>query len=112
MSPHPPGRRRGCPQWCIVDHGKPLDPVHRGVAAEIDSGSIHVLVIAVSDPREPSLLADITVWDLAADTSAGLSLPPGPASELAAILAMLGHPDVAEGLRAAVALLKEPGPDA
>jgi hypothetical protein len=112
VSTQKPGRRRDCPEWCLTDHGKPLDPVHRGVAAEIERGTIHLVVVAESDPREPSPLADITAWDLAADTSAGLSLPPGPASELAAILAMLGHADVAEGLRAAVALLQEPGNDA
>ena len=110
MSPQKPGRRRDCPPWCEVDHGQPLDPVHRGVVAELHRGDIHVVITIQSDPRGPGPAVAIDSWDLPAGTSAGLSLPPASASELAAILAVLGLDDVAGYLRTAVDFLERPEP--
>ena len=110
MSPQKPGRRRDCPPWCEVDHGNPLDPVHRGVVAEINCGDTHVVITIRSDPRGQGPAVAIDSWGLPAETSAGLSLPPASASELAVILAALGLDDVAGYLRTAVHFLERPEP--
>ena len=111
MSPRPPGRRRDCPEWCVVNHAEPLDPVHRGVAAEIHRGEHQTVIIIIeSDPRVSAPLVGITAWDLAKDTSAALELPPADVSELAVIVAVLGLDDIAGYLRGAVDLLERPEP--
>jgi hypothetical protein len=109
--PQRPGRRRNCPPWCDVDHGAPLDPVHRGVVASINRGQDDtVLVSVMSDPRQPGPVVALDAWDLAADASCGLILTRDEASELAGVLAVLGAADVAGYLRHAADLLGDAGP--
>ena len=112
MSPQKPGRRRGCPPWCEVNHGKPLDPVHRGVVAELHRGDGHVIITVQSDPRDQGAAVAIDAWDLAADTNAGVVMSAEEATELALIADVLGRADLGGYLRSAAALLQEPHRDA
>jgi hypothetical protein len=106
-----PGRRRDCPDWCDVNHGAPLDPIHRGVVASINHGEDDTVLISVmSDPEHPGPVVALDAWDLAADTSFGLFLTRDEASELAGVLAVLGVADVAGYLLHAADLLGDAGP--
>jgi hypothetical protein len=111
VSPRPPGRRRDCPEWCLTDHGKPLDPVHRGFVAELHRGDRHVTITLISDPRDSGPAVSIDAWDLIAETSGGLLLTADEASGLAFALTALGVDEAAGYLRTAVTLLQEPGND-
>jgi hypothetical protein len=104
-----PGRRRDCPAWCEVDHGAPLDPVHRGAAAYIARGKNTVLVTLVSDPRRPVPLVTVDFWDAATDVMGGLALSPADARQLAGVLGVLGVDDLAGYLRTAADLVTETG---
>ena len=107
-----PGRRRDCLPWCEIDHGKPLDPVHRGFAAELHRGEYSVIITVMSDPREAGPAVAIDAWDLAAGTSGGILASPDEASGLAVIMAALGLDDVAGYLRHAAGMLSDPEPEA
>ena len=111
MSPEESGCRRDCPEWCEVNHGEPLDPVHRAVVAELHRGDGYVIITVQSDPRAPGPAVAIDAWDLAADTSAGVAMSAEEAGELALIAEVLGRADLAGYLRSAAALLQEPHRD-
>lgn len=108
-NPPRPGRRKGCPPWCEVNHGKPLDPVHRSLVAEVHRGECHVTITVQSDPRDPGPVVAVDAWDLAADANGGVLASPAEASGLAVIMTALGLPEVAGYLRTAAGMLGEAG---
>lgn len=101
-----------CPSWCVADHDEmdDLTTLHMGEQARVITDDFRTVFVrptlSVANPtaryatgRGPRVAVVGTTVE------AYLSLTPRDAEGMAAIVAQLGHTDVADAIRAAVAVL-------